>query len=83
MLYKGFTIQQDYDLNYSGSDPDADYDFEDERYIQCSGAETVYAGSVKGVKAAIDEYFAELAMDICVEACGIGHKGYMEFRGEQ
>lgn len=81
MEYKGFTIAQEYDGNYSGSDPDADYDFEDERYIQCSGAETVYAGSIKGVEAAIDEYFEELAADICLEACGIACPAYMEYYG--
>ena len=37
--------------------------------------------TVDDVKAEIDGYYAELAMDICFNACGIAHPEFMKFYG--
>lgn len=58
-MYKGFQIEQRYDLRYYGIDPEADYDCDSEGYHQCSGMDTQQGASVAEVKQAIDEYLAD------------------------
>ena len=88
MNYKGYDIGQDnpYTAEWHATDPDADYDYdgiegEHGGYFQCSGMPQHSASTLDDLKAEIDGYFAELAMDICFEACGIAGPEYMKFYG--
>lgn len=84
-MYKGFEITPVYGLHaedyfWCGPDFDGgDIDFE------TPTQDPHGSGSLQQCREAIDELLAEWAMDICVEACGIGCPEYMQFNsiGEQ
>ena len=80
--YRGYYITQEYDLNYYSFDAEGyDADWDGEKYVQCSGMPSHSGATVDDVKAEIDGYYNELAMDICFEACGIAHPEFMKFYG--
>ena len=60
-IYRGYTITQEYDLNYyaiDGEDYDADY--VDGEFVQCAGMPCHSGATADEVKAEIDNYYAEL-----------------------
>ena len=60
--YRDMEIRLSEFSNYwwEATDPSADYDYDDGRYIQCSGLEPVCANSISELKQAVDEQLAEL-----------------------
>ena len=85
MRYKGYNVGQDnpYSAEWYATDPDADYDFEGDpgAYYQCSGMPQLSAATLHDLKVEIDFYYADIAMDICFNACGIAHPEFMKFYG--
>ena len=83
MKYRGYEINQDYDLNYHAVDPEADYSWEgpETGYAQCSGMPHHEGKTVQDCKDEVDNYWAEAALDICQALSGWANADFMEWYG--